>query len=71
MTYRISFLCFFQVFLVGILINQAINGILKDWVFMEGRPDRTLGDGFGMPSSHAQNITFFATFVIGILIWRR
>ncbi|CAJ0645688.1 6227_t:CDS:2 [Entrophospora sp. SA101] len=52
---------------INIFIGQSIcelfNAILKRWL-REKRPTDRLGTGYGMPSSHAQFIAFFAIFAI-------
>ncbi|CAJ0632336.1 8116_t:CDS:2 [Entrophospora sp. SA101] len=52
---------------INIFIGQSIcelfNAILKRWL-REKRPTDKLGTGYGMPSSHAQFIAFFAIFAI-------
>lgn len=51
------------------LMNEALNKCLKHLI----RHRRPLGasiDGHGMPSAHAQFMTFFSTFVI-LYTWRR
>ncbi|CCI45790.1 unnamed protein product [Albugo candida] len=53
----------------GQLMNEALNKCLKHLI----RHRRPLGasiDGHGMPSAHAQFMTFFSTFVI-LYTWRR
>ncbi|KAJ2805520.1 hypothetical protein H4R21_001226 [Coemansia helicoidea] len=48
--------------LAGQLLNEALSLALKEAV-REERPHRHLGDGYGMPSSHAQFMGFFALYV--------
>ncbi|KAJ3094804.1 hypothetical protein HK100_006013 [Physocladia obscura] len=47
----------------GQLLGELINDVLKN-IFREPRPTTFLGSGYGMPSSHAQFMAYFATFVI-------
>ncbi|KAG2216554.1 hypothetical protein INT45_006030 [Circinella minor] len=47
--------------LVGQLVNEGINFILKEYLQI-ARPHAHLGNGYGMPSSHAQFIWFFAIY---------
>ncbi|KAJ2044312.1 hypothetical protein GGI08_007140 [Coemansia sp. S2] len=47
--------------LSGQLLNEAFNLVLKQ-VIREERPHLHLGDGYGMPSSHAQFMGFFVMF---------
>ncbi|KAJ2894654.1 hypothetical protein GGI21_005255, partial [Coemansia aciculifera] len=49
--------------LAGQLANEAFNLLLKQ-VIREDRPHLHLGDGYGMPSSHAQFMGFFAMYSI-------
>lgn len=51
-------------FFIGTLVNEISNYILKHWI-REPRPlNRVhIGTEFGMPSSHAQFIWFFSTYV--------
>ncbi|KAH9250769.1 hypothetical protein BASA81_011423 [Batrachochytrium salamandrivorans] len=46
---------------LGQLVNEAINLVLKVSI-KQARPTDHLGDGYGMPSSHAQFIWFFAVY---------
>ena len=48
-------------FLVFLLINEVLNLGLKN-VIKEERPNNKHSDGFGMPSSHSQFMSFFTTF---------
>ncbi|KAJ2785713.1 Dolichyldiphosphatase 1 [Coemansia javaensis] len=48
--------------LAGQLLNEALNLALKLWI-REDRPHQHLGDGYGMPSSHAQFMGFFAVYM--------
>jgi dolichyldiphosphatase len=49
-------------FLIGQLLNEAFNLLLKN-VIREERPADLLGDGsYGMPSSHTQFMWFFTTY---------
>ncbi|KAI7876219.1 PAP2-domain-containing protein [Lichtheimia hyalospora FSU 10163] len=47
--------------LLGQLTNEALNAILKEYLQM-ARPHSHLGTGYGMPSSHAQFMAFFAVY---------
>ncbi|KAI8081739.1 PAP2 superfamily-domain-containing protein [Halteromyces radiatus] len=49
--------------LFGQLCNEVVNAILKEY-FQIARPSVNLGTGYGMPSSHAQFVWYFATFGI-------
>ncbi|GJJ74704.1 dolichyldiphosphatase [Entomortierella parvispora] len=55
--------------LAGQLLNELLNLVLKRLV-RQSRPTGFLGDGYGMPSSHAQFMAYFATYVV-ILMYRR
>ncbi|KAG0054824.1 hypothetical protein BGZ83_010386 [Gryganskiella cystojenkinii] len=55
--------------LAGQLLNELLNLMLKRFV-RQARPTGFLGDGYGMPSSHSQFMTYFATYVV-ILMYRR
>ncbi|KAL2918276.1 hypothetical protein HK105_202203 [Polyrhizophydium stewartii] len=46
----------------GQLLNEAVNYVLKHTI-REPRPTSHLGKGFGMPSSHAQFMWYFAVFL--------
>jgi len=46
----------------GQLACEAFNWILKRY-FREERPTQMLGKGYGMPSSHAQFVAFFAVYL--------
>ncbi|RKP27746.1 hypothetical protein SYNPS1DRAFT_12217 [Syncephalis pseudoplumigaleata] len=48
----------------GQFMNEVINYILKKYI-QHHRPHRCLASGYGMPSSHAQNILYFATVHLG------
>lgn len=51
-------------FLVGVLCSEVLNFFLKNAI-CEDRPiTRPYNIGYGMPSSHAQFVWFFATYVI-------
>ncbi|CAG8476350.1 9010_t:CDS:2 [Ambispora gerdemannii] len=54
---------------IGQIVCEALNAVLKS-VMKEKRPTDKLGKGYGMPSSHAQFIGFFATFSV-IYLYRR
>ncbi|KAL0076061.1 phosphatidic acid phosphatase type 2/haloperoxidase [Phycomyces blakesleeanus] len=47
--------------LAGQLLNEGLNAVLKEYLKMH-RPHGHLGTGYGMPSSHAQFIWFFAVY---------
>ncbi|KAJ2439721.1 hypothetical protein GGF42_007861 [Coemansia sp. RSA 2424] len=47
--------------LLGQLANEAFNFLLKQTI-REDRPNLHLGDGYGMPSSHAQFMGFFVMY---------
>ncbi|KAJ1773526.1 hypothetical protein IW140_002024 [Coemansia sp. RSA 1813] len=49
--------------IAGQLANEGFNLVLKEIVQQE-RPHMHLGDGYGMPSSHSQFMTFFVTFTV-------
>ncbi|KAJ2712888.1 hypothetical protein H4R19_002523 [Coemansia spiralis] len=55
--------------LVGQLLNEALSVALK-LAICEERPHRHLGNGYGMPSSHAQFMGFFAVYVAVYFEWR-
>ncbi|CAG8537247.1 2686_t:CDS:2 [Paraglomus brasilianum] len=48
---------------IGQLTCELTNAILKR-IIREQRPTDKLGDGYGMPSSHAQFVGYFAVFSI-------
>ncbi|CAG8694468.1 4757_t:CDS:2 [Cetraspora pellucida] len=48
---------------IGQFSCEILNAVLKRWL-KEKRPTDKLGDGYGMPSSHAQFIAYFTTFSI-------
>ncbi|ORY98915.1 phosphatidic acid phosphatase type 2/haloperoxidase [Syncephalastrum racemosum] len=52
--------------LLGQLLNEAFNAILKESLQLR-RPHEHLGDGYGMPSSHAQFMGFFAAYAMIVL----
>ena len=41
---------------------EALNWVLKRFI-REDRPAQMLGKGYGMPSSHAQFVAFFAVYL--------
>ncbi|KAI9205383.1 uncharacterized protein BJ171DRAFT_501941 [Polychytrium aggregatum] len=51
------------VMLLGQLLNEAFNMLLKNSI-RERRPTAHLGEGYGMPSSHAQFIAYFSVYLI-------
>lgn len=55
----------------GQLACEALNWLLKRY-FKEARPERVLhlGKGYGMPSSHAQFVSYFAVSVTLFLLLR-
>ncbi|ORX69553.1 hypothetical protein DL89DRAFT_316893 [Linderina pennispora] len=57
------------VLFVGQLLNELFNFVLKELI-REERPHSELGDGFGMPSSHAQfmGLVQLGALVLGILV---
>ncbi|KAF8936012.1 hypothetical protein BGZ58_004678 [Dissophora ornata] len=57
------------VMFAGQLANEVFNQVLKRLV-KQARPTEYLGDGYGMPSSHAQFMAYFATYTL-ILMYRR
>lgn len=50
------------VMFAGQLACEALNWILKRYI-REERPTQMLGKGYGMPSSHAQFVAFFAIYL--------
>ncbi|KAI9101206.1 dolichyldiphosphatase 1-like protein [Phlyctochytrium arcticum] len=48
--------------LIGQLSNEAVNFSAKK-IIREARPTEYLGKGYGMPSSHAQFVSFFAVYL--------
>ncbi|KAI0305837.1 hypothetical protein B0F90DRAFT_1808440 [Multifurca ochricompacta] len=48
---------------VGQFCCEAFNLAIKRLV-KEGRPEGSVGNGYGFPSSHSQNMGYFATFLI-------
>nr|POE93067.1 putative dolichyldiphosphatase [Quercus suber] len=55
--------------LAGQLGCEALNWVLKRWI-REQRPTLMHGKGYGMPSSHAQFVAYFATFISLFLLLR-
>jgi dolichyldiphosphatase len=53
----------------GQLACEALNFGLKRWI-KEERPKRMYGKGYGMPSSHAQFVAYFAVYLALFLIVR-
>mmetsp|Transcript_42918 Transcript_42918/g.108348 ORF Transcript_42918/g.108348 Transcript_42918/m.108348 type:complete len:252 (+) Transcript_42918:451-1206(+) len=47
--------------LIGVLFNEGVNHLLKHWI-REPRPAGSYKHGFGMPSDHAQFMTFLAVY---------
>lgn len=67
-------LCFlnFQIaFFLGIILNELVNFLLKNW-FCEPRPlvRNVTYQEYGMPSSHSQFMWFFATYCALFVIIR-
>ncbi|KAF9091752.1 hypothetical protein BGX27_001966 [Mortierella sp. AM989] len=54
--------------LAGQFLNECTNFVLKRLV-KQARPTEYLGDGYGMPSSHSQFMSYFATYMV-ILMYR-
>ncbi|ORZ41714.1 phosphatidic acid phosphatase type 2/haloperoxidase [Catenaria anguillulae PL171] len=50
-----------QIMFLGQLLNEGLNVVLKKYI-QEHRPSPYHGDGYGMPSSHAQFMAYFAAF---------
>ncbi|KAF2161089.1 hypothetical protein M409DRAFT_69954 [Zasmidium cellare ATCC 36951] len=48
---------------------EALNWLLKRYI-KEERPTQMLGKGYGMPSSHAQFVAFFSTFLTLFILLR-
>ncbi|KAI9440618.1 PAP2-domain-containing protein [Lactarius indigo] len=48
---------------IGQFCCEGFNFVVKRLV-KEGRPPGSVGNGYGFPSSHSQNMGFFATFLI-------
>ncbi|KAI6824067.1 hypothetical protein KC332_g4166 [Hortaea werneckii] len=48
---------------------EAFNWLLKRYI-KEERPTQMLGKGYGMPSSHAQFVAFFSTYLTLFLLFR-
>ncbi|KAF9360931.1 hypothetical protein BGX34_007409 [Mortierella sp. NVP85] len=57
------------VMLAGQVLSEALNAIMKR-VIKQARPTAYIGDGYGMPSSHSQFMTYFATYSM-LLLYRR
>ncbi|KAL4995868.1 hypothetical protein BDV10DRAFT_173780 [Aspergillus recurvatus] len=53
----------------GQLVCEALNFALKR-IIKEERPKQMFGKGYGMPSSHAQFVAFFAVYLGLFLIFR-
>ncbi|KAL4776064.1 hypothetical protein BDW60DRAFT_203905 [Aspergillus nidulans var. acristatus] len=53
----------------GQLVCEALNFALKR-IIKEERPKQMFGKGYGMPSSHAQFVAFFAVYLTLFLIFR-
>ncbi|OQE21625.1 hypothetical protein PENSTE_c011G07911 [Penicillium steckii] len=53
----------------GQLACEALNFVLKR-IIKEERPREMFGKGYGMPSSHAQFMTFFAVYLTLFLLFR-
>ncbi|KAL4818305.1 hypothetical protein BDW67DRAFT_157695 [Aspergillus spinulosporus] len=53
----------------GQLVCEALNFALKR-IIKEERPKQMFGKGYGMPSSHAQFVAFFAVYLTLFLVFR-
>ncbi|KAE9396896.1 PAP2-domain-containing protein [Gymnopus androsaceus JB14] len=53
----------------GQFANEGFNWILKRMI-KQDRPDGSLGNGYGFPSSHSQYMGYFSTFLIFHLYFR-
>ncbi|KAL4905311.1 hypothetical protein BDW74DRAFT_21281 [Aspergillus multicolor] len=53
----------------GQLVCEALNFALKR-IIKEERPKQMFGKGYGMPSSHAQFVSFFAVYIGLFLLFR-
>ncbi|KAK5163628.1 uncharacterized protein LTR77_010577 [Saxophila tyrrhenica] len=53
----------------GQMACEGLNWILKRLI-QEERPTQMLGKGYGMPSSHAQFVAYFSTFLILFMLLR-
>ncbi|WAR31445.1 DOPP1-like protein, partial [Mya arenaria] len=59
-------------YFAGLLLNEALNWLLKHTI-RENRPQREISvlfTEYGMPSSHAQFMYFFATYLVFFLFIR-
>ncbi|KAJ5139352.1 uncharacterized protein N7515_004200 [Penicillium bovifimosum] len=54
---------------VGQMGSEVLNLVLKR-VIKEERPKEMFGKGYGMPSSHAQFMTFFSVYLTFFLLFR-
>ncbi|KAG0225835.1 dolichyldiphosphatase [Mortierella sp. GBAus27b] len=57
------------VMLAGQVLSEGLNAVMKR-IIKQARPTTYIGDGYGMPSSHSQFMTYFATYSI-LLMYRR
>lgn len=53
----------------GQLACEGLNWFLKRYI-QEERPTQMLGKGYGMPSSHAQFVAYFSTYLVLFLLLR-
>jgi len=53
----------------GQLACEALNWLLKRYI-KEERPTQMVGKGYGMPSSHAQFVAYFSTFLALFVLLR-
>lgn len=53
----------------GQLLSEGFNCVLKQ-IIKEERPNATLGEGYGFPSSHSQYMGYFASFLTCHLLYR-
>ncbi|KAK7539985.1 DOLPP1 protein [Phyllosticta citribraziliensis] len=53
----------------GQMACEALNWALKRWI-KEERPRQMYGKGYGMPSSHAQFVSFFSLYLTLFLLFR-
>lgn len=53
----------------GQLACEGLNWFLKRYI-QEDRPTKVLGKGYGMPSSHAQFVGYFSTYLVLFLLFR-
>jgi len=53
----------------GQIWNEAVNFTLKR-IIQEERPKQMFGEGYGMPSSHSQFVSFFSIYLALFLLFR-